>query len=318
MQDDLAFIGIDVSKAQLAVAGMPAKPGVLSIANTRSEILRWLDQVPPGARIAMESSGQYHVELARVCHQKGMHVYVLNAHDVYFYAKGLGVRGKSDPSDAEVISRYLREHHLHLHRWEPPSEAEAHVQELLVRRAQVVRHQSALRQSLASLKQAICPQVGVLDRAFDEVLQAIDTEVARRIAEDAALASAQRYLKTITGVGSQISAQLAVLFNRIGFANIDAVVAYSGLDPRPSDSGQKRGRRRLTKRGPALLRRQLWLAAFSASHSKVFKPLYQALRHKGFSATEAMVIMARKLLRIAWAVWRTRQPFDPAKLNLPA
>ena len=37
-----------------------------------------------------------------------------------------------------------------------------------------------------------------------------------------------------------------------------ALVAYSGLDPRPHDSGSKRGRRALTKRGPAALRKLLW------------------------------------------------------------
>ncbi|MFM6905798.1 MAG: transposase, partial [Acinetobacter tjernbergiae] len=36
---------------------------------------------------------------------------------------------------------------------------------------------------------------------------------------------------------------------RIDLANSDALVAFVGLDPRASDSGQKTGRRRLSKRG---------------------------------------------------------------------
>lgn len=311
MQDDQMFIGIDVSKAQLAVAGLP---GVTTVPNTRAAIRKWLHTVPAGARVAMESSGKYHVELATLCHQHGLPVYVLNARDVYFYAKGLGVRGKTDPGDAAVIVRYVREHHAQLHTWTPPSEAEAQVQLLLRRRAQVVRHQQALRLSLAPVA-ALKRQIATLNGAIDQLLRAMDAEVSKRIAEDSALAAARQHLLTITGIGPQVSALLAVLFKRIGFANVDAVVAYTGLDPRPADSGRKHGRRRLTKRGPAVLRRQLWMAAFSASHSRLFKPLYQSLRSKGFSATEAMVILARKLLRIAWAVWRTHQPFDPAKVK---
>lgn len=317
MQDDQVFIGVDVSKAQLAVAGMPGTTAVLGVANTRAGIRKWLRTVPASARVAMESSGRYHAELAILCHKAGLPVYVLNARDVYFYAKGLGVRGKTDPGDADVLARYIREHHARLHAWTPPSVVEAQVQLLLVRRARAVRHQEALRQSLAGVA-ALRRQVGALDRAIDHLLQAIDTEVSRLIASDAILASARQRLSTITAIGPQISALLAVLFNRIAFANVDAVVAYSGLDPRPADSGQKHGRRRLTKRGPAVLRRQLWMAGFSASHSTLFKPLYLSLRGRGFSATEAMVILGRKLLRIAWAVWRTGQPFDPTKVSLQA
>lgn len=107
---------------------------------------------------------------------------------------------------------------------------------------------------------------------------------------------------------------LAALRSRIPFANADALVAYSGLDPRPNDSGRKRGIRRLSKRGPPEFRRQMYLAGFSAARSKVLKPLYQHLRTRGFAPTQAFVILGRKLLRVAWAVWRTQKPFHPALL----
>ena len=95
-------------------------------------------------------------------------------------------------------------------------------------------------------------------------------------------------------------------------------IAYSGLDPRPNDSGTKHGTRALTKRGPPGLRKMLWLGAFSASHSKAFKPSYENIKSRGFSGTEALVILARKLLRVAWGVWRTGQPFDAARVQVVA
>ena len=48
----------------------------------------------------MESTGRYHLSLAGLAHRAGLRVYVLNAKDVYFYAKALGARGKTDPGDA--------------------------------------------------------------------------------------------------------------------------------------------------------------------------------------------------------------------------
>ncbi|WP_370869689.1 transposase [Nitrosomonas sp.] len=37
---------------------------------------------------------------------------------------------------------------------------------------------------------------------------------------------------------------------RVPFRNADAFVAFTGFDPRANDSGNKIGRRRLSKRGP--------------------------------------------------------------------
>lgn len=152
-----------------------------------------------------------------------------------------------------------------------------------------------------------------MQAAFDDVLQATDTKVQQLIASDVPLASGCQRLRTITGIGPQ-GAALATLLSRFEFANADALVAYSGLDPRPNDSGTKRGQRRLSKKGPPLLRRQMYLAGFAASRSRALKPLYRALRARGFATTEAFVILGRKLLRVAFAVWKGSASFDPMRL----
>ena len=127
------------------------------------------------------------------------------------------------------------------------------------------------------------------------LLAGIDAKIQALIASDAALLKRQERLQTIVGIGPQISAVLAAVLSRYEFANVRAVIAYSGLDPRPNDSGGKRGRRVLSKRGPAGLRRMLWLAALSASHSKAFSAVYQSIKSRGFSGTQALVILARKM-----------------------
>ncbi|WP_029921539.1 IS110 family transposase, partial [Nevskia soli] len=96
--------------------------------------------------------------------------------------------------------------------------------------------------------------------------------------------------------------------------NADAFVAYTGLDPRPMDSGQKSGRRRLSKRGPAELRRLLYNAAMSAAKTKTWRPFYQRQRAKGLSTTAALVILARKIARIAWSIHRHHTSFNPQVL----
>ena len=53
------------------------------------------------------------------------------------------------------------------------------------------------------------------------------------------------------------STQFAALFCRALLTCSDAALAFVGLDSRVCDSGQKPGRRRLSKRGPRELRRLL-------------------------------------------------------------
>lgn len=315
MQEPTLYIGVDVSKAELVIAmGSDQRPH--SIANDEAAIKRWLGSLASHALIAMESTGRYHGLLAHLASQAGFKVYVLNARDVFFYARALGTRAKTDGVDATVIARYLAEHHTQLHPWFPASPVQQQLQDLLTRRAQVVMHRSALRQVFTGVDtQGL--KLGSLQEAFDDVLKAMDEEVQSLIASDVQMAQGCERLRTITGIGPQTSALLATLLSRIDFANADALVAYSGLDPRPNDSGTKRGRRRLSKKGPPLLRRQMFLAGFAASHSKALKPLYLSIRAKGFSTTEALVILGRKLLRVAFAVWKGTQVFDPTRLVPP-
>lgn len=312
MQEPTLFIGIDVSKAELVIA-LSSRRRVTSVANDAASIDRWLRQVPSDALIAMESTGRYHGLLAHMASQAGLKVYVLNARDVYFYARALGTRAKTDSVDADVIARYLAEHHARLHPWQAASSLQQRLQQLLSRRAQLGVAQAALKQLVAGID-ARDINASALYSAFDDLLQTIEAKVQELIASDAQLADGCQRLRTITGIGPQSAALLTTLFSRFQFANADALVAYCGLDPRPNDSGTQRGQRRLSKKGPPLLRRQLYMAGFAASRSKALQPLYRALRAKGFAATEAFLILGRKLLRVAFAIWNSTASFDPTRL----
>ena len=313
-----SFIGVDVAKAELVIAKHApclAAGSTKAIANTGEAIRPWLAGLPAGSHIAMESTGRYHALVAQLAFQAGHTVYVLNARDVYFYAQGLGARGKTDRLDARIIARYIAEHHAQLHVWHPASSVQLRIDTLLARRALLSKHRATLKLSLQEIANGALTQgVARLLAEFDVLMAGMDSEVQTLIASDAQLTQGCANLRTITGIGMQTSALLASLLSRIAFANADALVAFCGLDPRPRDSGALRGRRQLSKRGPALLRRQVWMAGFAATKSKVFKPIYKALRDRGLPTTAAIVILGRRLLRIAFAVWKSGKPFDPSNV----
>jgi transposase len=314
-------IGVDVAKASLVVArhGTQASQALV---NSPPAIWAWLKALPAGACIAMESTGRYHLELASQASAAGFSVYVLNAMDVHHYAKAMGQRGKTDPLDAHLIAQYVAHQLLgrgrkRLRPWQPTPRLLGELRDLLKARVQLANSCARLTMALAHVT-ALEEEGRALREHFKKLMAQIDAKVATLMVSDMQLAQGCKRLQTITGVGPQGAALLATLLTRIEFANSDALVAYSGLDPRPEDSGSKRGKRRLSKKGDPQLRRQLYLCAMAATRSALFRPMYEALKGRGLPSTAALVVLARKLLRIAFAVWRSGQPFEPSKLLINA
>lgn len=312
-------IGADVSLRLIVLAWAASQRPCQTIANTRKAILAWLNTLPAQCVIGMEATGRLHQLLAELAVSHGHAVYVLNPKHVASYAKGVGQRGKTDPLDAAVIARYVERERDGLHPYTPPTDLQRTLRDLISQRAGVVRHSTALKQSLKATAQE---STGALKRAhqaalksLSKLLSEIHNELKRSLAANAQLEAKRKQLQTITGIGAINSVALTHRFDRTPFANSDAVVAAYGLDPRPKDSGNQVGKRRLTKQGNSEDRRLIYLAAQSAAKTKLFAPVYRALRAKGFATTEAIVIIARKLLRIAFAVWTTGQPFDPKKVG---
>lgn len=311
--------GCDVSSTDIVIACAQATQPVRTIANKHHAIKSWLSEIPKEAVIGMEATGRYHDQLADAAALRGHRVYVVNPKHLSLYAKGVGQRGKTDPLDASVIARYVARESDQLHGYTVPTALQRTLRNLLSQRAGVVKHCGAIRQCLAAtesdgnaaLRQAHRKALSSL-RALIAV---IDSQLAGAVKADAVLEQRRATLQTITGVGLLNSLALTHRFDRTPFANSDAVVAAYGLDPRPKDSGKIIGKRRLTKQGNSEDRRLIYLAAQSAVKTKTFKPIYLALRANGFASTEAIVIIARKLLRIAFAVWTTNKPFDPTKIG---
>ncbi|MEB3785843.1 transposase, partial [Pseudomonas paracarnis] len=95
------------------------------------------------------------------------------------------------------------------------------------------------------------------------------------------------------------------------FRNSDAFIAFLGMDLRVNKSGQKDGRRSLSKRGDSEARRLLHNAAMAASRTETWKAFYQAQRARGYSTTQALVILARKLARVVFALLKGQSEYQP-------
>lgn len=311
MNNKSVVYGVDVSKATLAI-GQYESETLNEIGNVLEPIAAWLASIPAGSVIAMEATGTYHRLLAHLAHAAGMVVYVLNPQTLKHYARAIGQRGKTDRCDARMIARYVVHERAKLRCWQPPAVPADTLSRLLVRRQALVRAREMLCQSLSGMP-GLKAQRQTLLASFKRMIDNLDLLIRTELARVPEMAALYRRLMSIVGIGKVVAAQLVAVFTALHFTRAQAFVAYTGLDPRPDDSGQHRGKRRLSKHGPALLRCLLYTAGMSASNSKLFKPLYTQLRARGLQSTEAIVILARKLARIAFALYKSGEIFDAQK-----
>jgi transposase len=306
------LIGIDVAKDELVIAQLHSS-SVQAIANSPAAIQAWLAGIARPACVALESTGRYSHLVCQLAHQAGLLVYLLNALDVHHYAKAIGHRGKTDRLDAQVIAQYLHHRQSQLRPWQPTPALLGQIRSLIRCRAQIVKAAVQLKLSLQDTPQ-LQSQAKALAAQFKQATHSIDEQLQAMLHSDPQLSQGAARLQSIQGVGPLGATLLATLLARIPFQTAGALVAYSGLDPRAADSGKKQGVRRLSKRGDPQLRRQMWLCAMAASRCSSFRAQYEALKARGLATTAAYVVIARKLLRIAFAVWHGQQLFDPQKV----
>src|SRR5215831_8531084 len=292
-----SIFGVDMSMQSFEVA-IDGEERVIQIANTMKAIRVWLKQVPAQSLIGVESTGHYHRLLVRAAIAAGHVVYVLNARDLSHYASALGRRAKTDRLDALMIARYLKHEHERLFPYTLPSALQEQLDELIARRHGIVVAHGALRASLKSATtQLKCTALAL--KALKKLIAEIDA-----------------HLQDLVGFGPLVSISLAHALTRRAFKNDDAFIAYVGIDPKVRDSGHLKGRRILSKRGPAEYRRLLFLAAMAACKTALWKPFYQRYRQRGLSTIEALVILARKLARVAFAIVKNNIDFDPNRIKI--
>ncbi len=88
--------------------------------------------------------------------------------------------------------------------------------------------------------------------------------------------------------------------------------SYAGLDIVFNDSGLKKGRTSISKKGDTFIRKALFMPALSACRANPkFKEFYQRLVAKGKNKKLAIITVTRKLLLLIYTLWKTNSPYIP-------
>lgn len=301
-------LGIDVSKDELVIYRWD-NDELSTLDNEATIIAAWLKTFTGPVRMALEPTSTYHLEIVEQAHARGCAVYLVNPRQLVHYRESVNLRHKSDPDDAWLLARYLDREADQLRTFAPQSRKAQALWTLIKRRAVVVETRKRLQQSLKDVQlahQSLMTQ-------FKLVLARIDQRIKTLLGELGWNADYRR-CRSIPGIGPVNAAALVCAFHRGSFAGSNAFIAYLGMDIRRRESGQYKGKRKLTKRGESELRRLLYCAAQPARCHARFDDYYQAQIDKGHAKIAAKMILARKLARIAFTLMTRQQNFNKSEI----
>ena len=317
------YLGIDVSKKKLDCLLLDTSTGKRkskSIANDpkgHADLLVWLDkQQAQGVHVIMEPTGVYHEQAALALTDGGLTLSLVNPAQLRQFAQGIGVRTKTDAADSAVLAQYGASQQPAA--WEPPSASVRQLRSLLARRDALAedlqREHNREEKTLASepaplVKSSIDESIAFLTKELERLEQAI----ARHIDDDPDLREKKALLQSIPGVGKRGSDELTALLASRTFERAEQLAAYLGLVPVEWQSGTSvRGRPRMSKAGPAHLRKLLYFPAVVACrHNPHVRALYERLLERGKSKMSAIGAAMRKMAHLCFGVVKTGKPYDP-------
>lgn len=310
-------LGMDVSKREIVF--FPDRTGNHTvIPNDIQPIRQFLEEqafVPGKTVIGCESTGDFHNQACLVALGMGYPVKVLNPLLTKQVINATVRKKKTDFSDAQVVSKLLADGHG----TEVTRESFLKTKRTMIRTEQtLIACASDLKRYLKSLQEkAKVMEVGEPLKAVTRCIAVLEKEAKGLI--EGALEGQNRQeeiLDSIPGCGAKLAAIISEEAGDIKrFPSAVQFKAYAGLDPKVTQSGNNLHTGHMTKRGNALLRHALFLAANIARQwDPELKAFYEKKRSEGKSYRHAVCTVARKLCERIYAIisknclYEVRQP----------
>jgi transposase len=310
------FIGVDLASRKFDAAllrdGQYRNRRFDNTPEAQQDFVAWLKrQGADAGLVCMEATGRYGDALARRLHAAGMRVAVVNPAAVKAFGAAELSRTKTDRSDARLLARFAASQKPML--WTPPPENLRQLQ-LLLQRLEALRDMQRMEQNRRlTADLLLVTSIDTVLAALDAQIQDLEARIRQHIDDDPDLRQQRDLLDSIPGIGDKTAAHLMAADLR-RFQTAKQAAAFAGLCPARRESGRWTGKTRLSKTGHAALRRALYFPALSAWRGNTFLRVFcERLKANGKNGKAIAAAAMHKLLRVAFAILKSGQPFDPQK-----
>ena len=310
MKPEPPYIGIDVSKDRVDVAVGPIGQS-WSVPYEEEEVEKLVARlhVLEPAGVILEATGGLELALVAALAAASLPVVVVNPRQVRDFAKSIGQLAKNDRLDAQVLAHFGEAIHPPMR---PLRDADTQVfGAMLARRRQVVAILVAENNRLGRSLREVRPRIEAHISWLEQELSELDGELRQTILSSPVWREKDQLLRTVPGVGKQVSMTLLADLPELGSLGRKQIAALVGVAPFSRDSGRHRGRR-TTWGGRARVRAVLYMGALvAARRNPVIRQFYQRLLEAGKPKKLALTACMRKLLTMLNSMAKTGKHWDP-------
>jgi transposase len=228
------------------------------------------------------------------------------------------VKSKTDKLDAQTLAHMGLERELRL--WQPVSPNLLELKQLTRERDALVRSRTISANQLHAYRHQGKPNKNTIKRSqklisfLDKQIKLIEKEIKDFVNNDKELKARMEYLLSIPGVGLLTAATIVAETNGFAaFENIKQLTSYAGLDVCIAESGNWKGKSKISKRGNSYIRKALFMPSLSKiSHDQSTKQFYERLKEKKGVGMMAVIAVERKLLGLMFALWKKKELYRSA------
>jgi len=311
--------GIDISKDVFDCYG--STQGHLQFKNTESGFKKFQKLLRKDSLVVMEATGYYHYRFAQFLYHQGFLVSVVNPLSVKRFIQMKLAKVKTDKSDAKAICNYGLSQEVPL--YNALTEVQSECLQLFRLLDSYLKKRTMTKNKLHGEDVLGIPSKHVY-RSLKRNRKHLDTEIASIETKLLSLVKQDQQaqltlLKSIPGLGVKTALFLIVITD--GFTKFETAAqlcSYVGITPTIRQSGSSvRGRSSISKVGNKKLRNLLFLCSFSAcKHNKSCREIYERIVNKGKSKKLALIAVANKLLKQAFAIAKSGNPYDETHVSL--
>jgi transposase len=329
-------VGIDVSKVDLSVCFRSIDitqhsviKGSHTFTNSKkgfTALVSWIEKFRKFSDtpllVIMEATGVYHESLAYFLADKGYPLSIVLPNKAKKYMQSLGLKSKNDCIDASGLAQMGCEQKLSL--WHKPAEETMQLRDLTRYLEFLNQQMTECRSRLESYEHrgiptdAVTKYLNTLIKTLKKQIQEVNNQIQQHIKINPELEKQVANITSINGVGVLTAAVIIGEMNEFKLIeNQRQLVSFCGYDVVENQSGKRRGKTRISKKGNAHVRRILHMPALNVVRLNVkpFKDLFDRVVQRTGIKMKGYVAVQKKLLTTIYALHKKNETFDPQSTN---
>jgi transposase len=316
-------IGVDVSKLTLDVHcyGQAECKQVTNSINGYKKLLRWMEKISKdltAVMLVMEYTGVYTYRLEKFLHEQHVDFVKRPALDI---KRSAGMkRGKTDKTDARMISQYGWYRREELRPMKAVSHTQQQLQQLMTYRDKLVADKASYESRLKELQQQMGNDLNArIIESTEYIMQVLEVEIKETRSDIEELIRSEEpvqvnydLIRSVKGVGFTNAVHLLIVTeNFTRFDNPRKFACYCGVAPFKDESGTSIKRKTKTSHlANKKIKTLLTMAAISAiNHQPELKAKYEKKLAEGKAKMVALNMIRFELIERIFAVIKRQTPY---------